>query len=132
MKENSTNIPGLRANLLVVTVTSYKKAQVFKRDYLRFEGNFGHFAKTSGNHSHAQIELPDGQECDARGSVYRDGVTRWDAARCQSWARLRNVGGKLVALDFDGHEIPLPAWVEARLKVSTPEEVAAVEADGLS
>jgi hypothetical protein len=94
-----------------VRVSSYKKAQVFKKDYVRKNGAFIRFAKTSGNHSMATVELEEGEEFDARGSEYVQGATRWDAAKCQGWAKFRNVGGKLVAFDFDGNEKSLPNWV---------------------
>lgn len=93
-----------------VQIASYKKAQVFKRDYVRKDGAFIKLSKCSGNHSFATIELKPGDTFDARGSLYREGVTKWTAADTQSWAKFSYDGEKLVALNFDGKEIPIPHW----------------------
>lgn len=99
---------------VTVSVSSYKKAQAFKKDYVRKDGQFIRFSKCSGNHSSVDFELADGETFDARGSEYTVGATRWTATNCQSWAKFENRGGKLVALNFDGAEIKLPHWVSVR------------------
>lgn len=95
-----------------IQVASYKKAQVFRKDYARLNGEFLKFQKCSGNHSYTTAELKAGDEFDARGSVYREGVTKWNAADCQSWAKFRFDGERLTAHKFDGAEIPLPRWFQ--------------------
>lgn len=102
-----------------VVVSSYKKAQVFKRDYVRPNGQFLRFRKSSGNHSYVELDLAPGEEFDVRGSKYVDGATRWTAANCQSWSRFRNENGELKAHDFDGNPKPLPHWVRVS-SASTP------------
>lgn len=94
-----------------VIVSSYKKAQVFKKDYVRFDGGFLKFEKCSGNHRMCVFELDNGETFDARGSVYQMGMTQWTAANGQSWAKFINRDGQLVAMNFDGAEVALPAWV---------------------
>lgn len=96
-----------------VQIASYKKAQVFKKDYVRKDGEFLKFNKCSGNHSYVSIELKPGEEFDARGSVYREGVTKWTAANTQSWAKFKYDGEKFTAHKFDGSEIPIPNWCKA-------------------
>lgn len=98
-----------------VIVSSYKKAQVFKKDYVRFDNGFLKFDKVSGNHSTCVLELDNGETFDARGSIYQMGATRWTAANGQSWAKFVNRDGQLVAMNFDGKDIPLPAWVRFQL-----------------
>ena len=99
---------------LVVTVRSYKKAQVFKKDYVRKGGEFIKLNKLSGSHKQATIELEEGEEFDARGSEYKQGATRWTASNCQSWSKFRNEGGELVALNYDGDKQDVPHWVSSR------------------
>lgn len=99
---------------LEILVYSYKKAQVFKRDFVRIgDGKFLPLRKHSANHSLCVFELADGDSFDARGSIYAEHTTKWTATKCQSWARFRNEGGRLVAYNFDGDVIPAPAWVRA-------------------
>lgn len=100
-------------NEITVTVSSYKKATVFKKDYVRKAGKFAQFEKTSGNHAQCTFVLKNGEEFDARGSIYQDGATKWTAASCQSWAKFKNVNGELKAFDFEGIEIPLPPWASS-------------------
>lgn len=94
-----------------VLVASYKKAQVFKMDYVRKDGEFLKFERASGNHRYCIVELAGGEEFDARGSQYVNGATKWTAANCQSWARFKFDGEKLTAHKFDGGEIPIPHWI---------------------
>lgn len=108
-----------------IRIASYKKAQVFKRDYVRQNGKFIKLEKCSGNHSYADLELNEGEEFDARGSVYREGVTKWNAVNCQSWAKFTVRDGKLIAMNFDGREIPCPDWcrvIDASEEESVGEE----------
>lgn len=98
---------------IIVTVHSYKKAQGFKKDYVRKDGQFLRFQKDSGNHSSVKFTLEEGETFDARGSEYTVGATKWTASNCQSWAKFENREGTLVALNFDGKEIELPHWVRA-------------------
>lgn len=93
-----------------VQVASYKKAQLFKNDYIRKDGNFIKLERCSANHSYGVVELKPGDEFDARGSAYREGITKWNAADTQSWARFKFDGEKLTAHKFDGAEIPIPNW----------------------
>ena len=109
-----------------VQVTSYKKAQVFKKDYVRVAGQFVSFEKCSGNHRHAIFEVSEGDEFDARGSVYRDGVTKWDAASCQSWAKFKVTGGKLIPMNYGGQEIACPNWIRV-LEVDDEQAVVGDE-----
>lgn len=95
-----------------VVVYSYKKSQVFKKDYVRLNGSFLKFKKDSVNHCAFEFDIPNGTEFDARGSRYKEGITRWDATKAQSWAKFKLDGGKLYAFDFDGNPKPLPNWVE--------------------
>lgn len=97
--------------IVKVLVASYKKAQVFKRDYVRKDGEFLKFTKSSGNHGYCILELKAGEEFDARGSQYQKGATKWTAASCQSWAKFKFDGEKLTAHKFDGGEIPMPHWI---------------------
>ena len=95
-----------------IIISSYKKAQVFKKDYVRINGQFIKLEKSSANHSYAIFEASEGDEFDARGSVYTQGTTKWSATECQSWAKFKVVNGQLVAFNFDGKEIPSPMWVK--------------------
>lgn len=94
-----------------ISIASYKKAQIFKKDYVRKNGQFIRFEKSSANHSYAILDLEDGEEFDARGSVYREGVTKWTATSCQSWAKFRNDGGQLVCLNFNNIVTACPNWL---------------------
>ena len=94
-----------------ITIYSYKKAQSFKKDYVRLNGDFLKFEKESTNHSTCNVELKEGDELDARASKYRVGTTKWDSSKCQSWSRLRLVGGELKAFNFKNEEVTLPIWV---------------------
>ena len=98
-----------------ITIASYKKAQVFKKDYIRHNGDFIRFKKTSStkNHKFCTLELSEGDTLDARASRYCGGATRWTAASCQSWARFEVRDGKLTALNFDNKQIDIPHWVSA-------------------
>jgi len=95
-----------------VIVHSYKKAQQFKKDYVRMSGSFLKFDKDTANHKSVEFTIDEGAEFDARGSRYREGLTRWDATKAQSWAKFRAENGKLLAFDFNGESKPLPGWVE--------------------
>lgn len=95
-----------------VIIYSYKKAQAFKKDYVRMNGAFLKFNKDSASHSAVEFDVTSGAEFDARGSRYRDGLTRWDATKAQSWAKFKADGEKLTAFDFDGNAKPLPNWIE--------------------
>lgn len=113
-------------------ISSYKKAQVFKKDYVRKKGAFVRFQKTSGNHSHVELELNEGDEFDARASAYREGITQWNAASTQSWAKFKVVDGELKAFNFDGKEIPVPHWIsfyaDEEKTITAPALVATVAA----
>ena len=126
--ETSTTQAGTGNATLVIS--SYKKAQVFKHDYVRHNGAFVRFAKSSANHSFARVTLAAGDKMDARGSSYELGATRWNAADCQSWACFEARDGGVVALNFDGVEIKMPNWarvIEAPAALELPP-VAAVAA----
>jgi hypothetical protein len=97
--------------IIKVLVASYKKAQVFRKDYVRKNGEFLKFERASGNHRYCIVELNSGEEFDARGSQYQNGATKWTSANCQGWARFKFDGERLTAHKFDGGEIPLPHWV---------------------
>ena len=127
--ETNTTQAGLGNVTLVVA--SYKKAQVFRRDYVRHNGAFVRFEKSSANHSYACVTLAAGDTLDARGSTYVLGATRWNAADCQSWARFEVRNGAVVALNFAGVEVDFPAWarvVEAPAAALELPPVAAVAA----
>lgn len=94
-----------------IKISSYKKAQAFKKDYVRVNGSFVRFQKTSDNHSDVILDLEEGTEFEARGSKYREGLTKWDAQKAQSWAKFVVRDGVLVALNFDNQVVPLPGWV---------------------
>ena len=96
-----------------ITISSYKKAQVFKKDYVRLNGEFLRFKKSGSNSNHkfCRLELNEGDSLDARASQYCAGATRWTASSCQSWAKLKVEDGKLVALNFDNKKVDLPHWV---------------------
>ena len=93
-------------------VFSYKKAQTFKKDYIRLNGQFLKFQKGSANHKILRVSINEGDELDARGSVYEQGATKWSAHKCQSWAKFKMVKGEIVALDYDGNQIDPPAWAK--------------------
>ena len=94
-----------------VTVQSYKTAQHYKKDYVRLGGKFERFEKGSSNHKRCTIIVGEGDEFDCRASAYREGITRFDAHECQSWAKFEVTDKGVQALDFDGAPIPLPHWV---------------------
>ena len=126
--ENNNKKDGMGNATLVIA--SYKKAQVFRRDYVRHNGAFVRFEKSSANHSFARVTLAAGDKMDARGSSYELGATRWNAADCQSWACFEARDGGVVALNFDGVEIKMPNWarvIEAPAALELPP-VAAVAA----
>ena len=129
--ETNTTKAGMGNATLVIS--SYKKAQVFRRDYVRHNRAFVRFEKSSANHSYAYVTLAAGDTLEARGSTYVLGATRWNAADCQSWARfefeVRN--GTVVALNYAGVEMDFPAWarvVEAPAAALELPPVAAVAA----
>ena len=128
METNTTQAGTGNATLVIA---SYKKAQVFKRDYVRHNSAFVRFEKSSANHSHVCVTLAAGDTMDARGSSYELGATRWNAADSQSWARFEIRNGAVVALNFDGQEIKLPNWarvIEAPAAALELPPVAAVAA----
>ena len=128
METNTTQAGTGNATLVIA---SYKKAQVFRRDYVRHNGAFVRFEKSSANHSFARVTLAAGDKMDARGSSYELGATRWNAADCQSWACFEARDGGVVALNFDGQEIKLPNWarvIEAPAAALELPPVAAVAA----
>lgn len=97
--------------VLSVRVYSYKKAQLFKRDYVRKNGVFLKFKKCSGSHRSCVFEIGEGESFDARGSLYEAGTTKWTAANCQTWAKFIVQNGELVSLNFDDEVIAVPHWV---------------------
>jgi hypothetical protein len=97
-----------------IRIASYKKAQVFKKDYVRLNGEFLRFKKSGSNTNHKfiTVDINEGDSLDARASEYCPGVTRWTAVSCQSWSKLKVQDGKLTALNYDDQEVNLPHWVE--------------------
>lgn len=97
-----------------IKIYSYKKAQVFKKDFVYVYGEFVHFERESANHRTVYLNLKPGDTFEARGSIYCEGMTRWDATKSQSWAKFEVTQNGLVARDFDGNVIPTPKWVTVR------------------
>jgi hypothetical protein len=97
---------------MTIRIYSYKKAQVFKKDFVRLGHSFLKFEKETEGHKVATFQAPEGTAFDARGSRYRDGVTRWDATKTQSWAKFTVNGSALNCFGFDGEPKALPNWIE--------------------
>lgn len=105
-------IKSVSKTVLKVAVSSWKHGQFFKKDYVRKNGKFIKLERDSKNHKRAIVSLEEGEEFDARGSIYDGIATRYKGHRTQSWAKFRNVNGVLKAFNFDNQEIDLPAWVK--------------------
>jgi hypothetical protein len=97
---------------MTIKIYSYKKAQVFKKDFVRLGNSFLKFEKRSQGHNVVTFHAPEGSVFDARGSRYRDGTTRWDATKTQSWAKFSVNGDSLNCFGFDGEPKTLPNWIE--------------------
>ena len=102
-----------------VTIYSYKKAQHFKKDYIRHNGSFIKFEKSSANHKAAHFFVDEGDEFDARASIYGQGATKWDATKCQSWCKFKVENGEVIAMNYDGDVVDAPAWITVH-KIETP------------
>ncbi len=98
---------------MIITLRSYKKAQGFKKDYVRHNGQFLKFGKLTGTHKWLSVDLQEGDTLDARGSAYNTGVTRWTAHKTQSWCKFSLINGEIVALDYDGNKTDFPHWAQA-------------------
>jgi len=95
-----------------IRTKSYKPTE-FKRGYLRVNGAFQKEAHRSKNHRYFVAEVQDGDEIDARGSVFMggDGRSRYQAPRGR-WLRFEIANDELIAKDFDGNTVTIPSWVK--------------------
>ena len=88
-----------------LTISSYKPTEL-KKGYLRINGQFIKESSKTKNHRFWVVDVKEGDEIDARGSVFSggSGQSRWNAPKGQ-WARLSIVNDELVAKNYDGETI---------------------------
>ncbi len=101
---------------MIIRTKSYKPTE-FKRGYLRVNGAFQKECWNSKNHRWFKAEVKEGDEIDARGSVFMggNGLSRYSAPRGK-WLRFEIKDGELVCLNFDGEEVRQPDWVELEVE----------------